>query len=91
MANKGSGSGYSTLKAGKEDIKLHIRRLSNFVAVDVEDNMKTTFDVKHLVSDVRFLSYQTSCHDSRIDDHDKDLKELMEKVNFIKEDLQKLA
>ena len=48
-------------------------------------------DVKKLVLDVRNVSYQTNYHDSHIDEHDRDLKELMGTVDRIKVDLQKLV
>ena len=49
------------------------------------------FDVKKLVADGRHVSYQTNCHDSRIEDHDKDLRDLMGTMGCIQEDLQKLV
>ena len=40
---------------------------------------------------VRYVSYQTSCHDVRIDDHDMDLKEMMGKIDRIQQDLHNLV
>ena len=40
---------------------------------------------------VRYMSNQIGCHDSHIDDHDQDLKELMGTVDIIKEEVLKLA
>ena len=48
-------------------------------------------EVKQLVDDVKYISYQTSCHDSRIEDHDMDLKEMMGKIDRVQEDIQKLV
>ena len=49
------------------------------------------FNVKHLVSDMRFLSNHIGCHDSRIDNHDGDLKELTGTVDIIKEEVHNLV
>ena len=43
------------------------------------------------MEDVRYVSYQTSCHDARIDDHDMNMKEMMGKIDRIQEDLQNLV
>ena len=42
-------------------------------------------------SDVKFISTQIGCHDSNIDNHDRDLSELMGMVDIIKEEVMKLA
>ena len=69
------------------DLKINIERLSNFVAVEIIDNRDTAKEVKELVEDVRYASYQTSWHDSRIDDNEMNLKEMMGKIDLIQEDL----
>ena len=43
------------------------------------------------MDDVHYVSYQTSCHDARIDDHDMDMKEMMGKIDRIQEYLQNLV
>ena len=43
------------------------------------------------MEDVRYVSYQTSCHDARIDDHDMNMKEMMGKIDRIQKDLQNLV
>ena len=40
---------------------------------------------------VSYTSYQISNHDSRIDDTEMNLKEIMGKVDLIQEDLQRLV
>ena len=77
MERKCLGPGYSNLKAGQDDLKLHIRRLIDYVALGILDNREMASDVKHLVTNMRHVSYQISCHDSRINDHDRDLRELI--------------
>ena len=64
-------------------MKVNIQHLADFVAVGITDNKETTKDAKQLADDVRYISYQTSCHDARIDDHDMDLKEMMGKIDRI--------
>ena len=91
MANKDTGSRYSSLKPGQDDLKKHLCRLSDFVTVGVEDNINMASDVKHLVSDIRFLSNHIGFHDSRINDNDRDLKELMGTVDIIKDEVPKLV
>ena len=61
------------------------------MAVGITDNREVMSDVKRLVADVRHVSYQTNCHESRIDVHDRDLRELMGTISRIQEDLQKLV
>ena len=87
METKGSGSVYSSLNACQDDLVLNICRLADFVAVGISNNREMDSDVKQLVSNMRHVSYQTIYDDSRIDDHDKDLRELMGTVDCIKEDL----
>ena len=65
---------------GLIDLKINIQCLSDFVAIRITDNRETAKEVKQLVEDVRYVSYQTSCHDSRIDDNDINLKEMMGKL-----------
>ena len=51
--------------------------------VGIIDNRDTAKEVKQLVEDVHYVSYQTSFHDSRIDDNEMNLKEIMEKIDRI--------
>ena len=48
-------------------------------------------DNRETASDVRYMSNQIGCHDSRIDDHDRDFRELMGTVDIIKDEVLKLA
>ena len=43
------------------------------------------------MEDVHYVSYQTSFHDSRIDDNEMNMKEIMGKIDRIQEDLQNLV
>ena len=69
------------------DLKINIQGLSDFVAIEITDNKENYTEVKQLVEDVRYVSYQTSCHDSRIHDNEMNLKEIMGKIDRIQEDL----
>ena len=62
--------GSSGLKFGLEDIKLHLHRVFEVVGAGVKDN-------REVESDIQYITNQIGCHDSRIDDHGRDLKELM--------------
>ena len=72
-------------------MKFNIQLLVDFVGIGIIDNRETAKEVKPLVDDVRYVSYQTSCHDSRIDDHEMNLKEMMGKNDHIQEDLRNLV
>ena len=61
------------------------------MAIGITDNRETAKEVKQLVKDVRYVSYQTSYHDSRIDDNEIFLKEMMGRIDRIQEDLQNLV
>ena len=91
MVNKGACFRYSSLKVGHDDLKRHMRKLSDSIAVGVENNEKMEFDVYHLVSDIRYLSNQIGFHDSCIDHYDRDIKELMGTGDIIKEEVLKLS
>ena len=82
---------HRSVKEGFDDLKVNIQHLANFVAVGITDSGETAKEVKQLVDDVRYISYETSCHDARIDDHDMDMKEMMGKIDRILEDLHNLV
>ena len=46
---------------------------------------------KVAATDVKYLANQMGCHESRIDDNDRDLCEFVGTVDFIKEEVQKLT
>ena len=79
-----------SIREGFDNLETKIRHMSDFVAIGILDSKNTAKDVKQLVEDVCYVSYQTSCHDSRIDDNEMNLKEIMGKVDRIQEDLQNL-
>ena len=79
-----------SIREGFNNLKTNIRRLLDFVAIGILDIRETAKDVKQLMEDVRYVSYQTSCHDSRIDDNEMNIKEIMGRVDRIQEHLQNL-
>ena len=91
MERRGMDPVQRTVKEGFDDLKVNIQCLTDFVVVGIIDNRETAKEVKQLVEDVRYISYQTSCHDSRIDDHDMDMKEMMGKIDRMQEDIQNLV
>ena len=76
------------INEGLINLKINVQHLSDFVAIGIIDNRSTSKEVKNLVDDVRYVSYQTSCHDARIDDDEMNLKEIMGKINRIQEELK---
>ena len=76
---------------GIAELKVNIRCLYEMVAIGIMDARETTKEVKNLVDIVGYTSYQISNHDARIDDNEIKLKEIMEKVDRIQEDLQCLV
>ena len=91
MKQRGMDLVQRTVREGFDDLKVNIRCLADFVATGITDNRETTKEVKQLVDDNKYISYQTSCHDSRIEDHDMDLKEMMGKIDRMQEDIQNLV
>ena len=72
-------------------LKVNLQRLYDIVAIGIMDSRETTKEVKKLVDVVNYASYQINNHDARIDDNERNLKEIMEKVDRIQEDLQRLV
>ena len=52
MERKCLGPGYSNLKDGHDDLKLHIHRLTDYVVLGSLDNREMSSDMKHLVTDM---------------------------------------
>ena len=48
-------------------------------------------NTQNVVNDAKYISNQLDCHASRIEDNTRDLHELMEKVDYLKEDVYKLT
>ena len=61
------------------------------MAIGIMDNKEIPQEVKNMGEVVSYTSYQISNHDSRIDDTESNLREIMEKVDRIQEDLQRLV
>ena len=58
------------------------------LAISVMDNKEMAKEVKSMSKTVSYTSLQISNHDSRIDDNESNLREIMGKVDRIQEDLQ---
>ena len=67
-----------------KDIKLHVCWIYELVSIGVKENRIAT-------SDVKYLANEMGCHESRIDDNYRDLRELMGAIYFIKEEVHKLT
>ena len=68
---------------GLADLKKNLRHLYEMVAIGIMDSKETAQEIKNLVEVVGYTSYQISNHDSRIDDTEMNLKEIMGKVDRI--------
>ena len=73
--------------AGIQDIKKNLRRLYEAVSIDIMDNRETTRVIKKMEDTVSYTSLQIGNHDSRIDDNESTLHEMLGKVDKIQEDL----
>ena len=61
------------------------------MAIGIMDNKKIAQEVKSMGEVVSYTSYQISNHDSRIDDTESNLREIVGKVDKIQEDIQRLV
>ena len=68
---------------GMMDIKKNLRRLYELLSISVMDNRETARVVKKMEDTVSYTSLQISNHDSRIDDNESSLREIMGKVDRI--------
>ena len=75
--------------AGIQDIKKNLRCLYEMVAIGIMDNKEVARDIKKMEDTVSYTSLQISNHDSRIDDNESTLREMMGKVDRIQEDLER--
>ena len=66
------------------DIKMHLRRAYQVVAVNRKENMDMN-------SYIWYISNKIGFHESRIDDHECNLMELMCTVEIIKDNVMKIA
>ena len=73
------------------DLKKNLRRMYENMAIGIMDNKALVQEVKDMGEVVSYTSYQISNHDSRIDDTESNLREMMGKVDRIQEDLQRLV
>ena len=84
MANNLGNLDIIEIESTMEDIKIHLRRVYEIVGIGVKEN-------RVVASDVRFLANQMGYHESKIDNNDRDLRELMGTVDFIKEEVLKMV
>ena len=77
--------------AGLADLKKNLRRLYEMMTIGIMDNKALVQEVKDMGEVVSYTSYHISNHDSRIDDTESNLREMMGKVDRIQEDLQRLV
>ena len=75
--------------AGIMDLKKNLWRMYELLAISVMDNKEMAKEVKSMSETVSYTSLQISNHDSRIDDNESNLREIMGKVDRIQEDLQR--
>ena len=76
--------------AGIQDIKKNLRHLYEMVAIGIMDNKEVAWDIKKMEDTVSYTSLQINNHDSRIDDNESTLREMLGKVDRIQEDLARL-
>ena len=76
--------------AGIQDIKKNLRRLHEVISIGIMDNRETARVIKKMEDTVSYTSLQISNHDSRIDDNESTLREMLGKVDRIQEDLARL-
>ena len=77
--------------AGLADLKKNLRCLYEMMSIGIMDNKEISQEVKSMGEVVSYTSYTISNHDSRIDDIESNLREIMGKVDRIQEYLQRLV
>ena len=68
---------------GIMDVKKNLRRLYEMIVIGIMDNKEITKEVKSMGEVVSYISLQISNHDARIDENERNLKEIMGKVDRI--------
>ena len=84
MENNQGNAKINDIKSTMSDIKIHLRQIYELVCTGVKES-------KVAPSDVKYLANQMGCHESRIDDNDRDLHKLMGTMDIIKEEVHKLT
>ena len=64
-------------------MKKNLRNLYEMMAIGIMDNKALVQEVKDMGEVVSYTSYQIRNHDSRIDDTESNLREMMGKVDRI--------
>ena len=72
------------IKSALIDLQSEMKWVFNMVGTSVNNTLNAANDAK-------YISNQLDCHASRIEDNTRDLHELMAKVDYLKEDVQKLT
>ena len=68
-------------------MKKNMRCLHEVISIGIMDNRETSCVIKNMEDTVSYTSLQISNHDSRIDDNESTLREMLGKVDRIQEDL----
>ena len=77
MENNDRNVSLNDIQSTLWDVKQHMLWMYEILSIDVKEGRVATTNVKYLAN-------QMGCHEYRIDDNDRDLRELMGTVNFIK-------
>ena len=72
------------IKSALLDLQSGMKWVFNMVGISVNNTL-------NVANDARYISNQLDCHASRIEDNTRDLRKLMEKVDYIKEYVHKLT
>ena len=76
--------------AGLLDIKNNLRRLYEMTAIGVMDNKETAKEIKSMSETVSRTSLEVSNNGARTEDLESNLRELLGRVEWIEEVLEKL-
>ena len=72
------------IKSALLDLQSGMKWVLNMVGTSINNT-------QNVANDARYISNQLDYHASRIEDNTRDLHELMEKVDYLKKDVQKLT
>ena len=73
----------NSVKGSIVDFKIHLRKVFEVVCSGESQNQELSIDIGYVLS-------KLSCQELRIDDMDRDIKEMMGKIDRIIEDVQKM-
>ena len=84
MAKEVWTASFSSMKSGIEDLKLNLRKVFDVVGLVLKEN-------REIIAYIWYISNQIGCQESRIEDLERDLRELMGTIDIIKEEVLKMA